>query len=183
MSFRNSGLAAQPFAHLYGLDDEALARHNARRYVADTQPGFPCRVTLEDALPGERVLLVHHVHQPAATPFQASHAIYVREDALAPRDMSHDSLHCAAPAASEAAATATPATFDDEVPASLRDRTLSLRAFDAEGMMIDADLTEGPDVETLIERLLARKETAYVHAHYARRGCYAALIERVENKA
>src|SRR5580704_16247392 len=71
MSFRISGLAAQPFAHLYGLDDEALARHNARRYVADTQPGFPCRVTLEDALPGERVLLVHHVHQPAATPFQA----------------------------------------------------------------------------------------------------------------
>jgi Protein of unknown function (DUF1203) len=162
MSFRVTGLAAQPFAHLYGLDDENLARHNARRYVADTQPGFPCRVSLEDASPGERVLLVHHVHQPAATPFQASHAIYVREDALAP----------------DAAPAATPATFENAIPGSLRSRTLSLRAFDAEGMMIDADLAEGPDVEKLIERLLGREETAYVHAHYARRGCYAALIER-----
>jgi Protein of unknown function (DUF1203) len=170
MSFRISALAAQPFVHLYGLDDEALARHNARRYVADAKPGFPCRVTLEDASPGERVLLVHHVHQPAETPFQASHAIYVREDALAPNDASDE--------APDAAPEAAAATFVNQIPASLNGRTLSLRAFDAEGMMTDADLAEGPDVENLIERLLGREETAYVHAHYARRGCYAALIER-----
>jgi len=81
MSFRVSGLRAEPFTSLFGLDDEALARAGARRYIADAKPGFPCRVTLEDAEPGERVLLVHYVHQPADTPFHASHAIYVRENA------------------------------------------------------------------------------------------------------
>ena len=69
MSFRISGLPAEPFTSLFSLDDEALARAGARRYIADAKPGFPCRVTLEDAEPGERVLLVHYVHQPADTPF------------------------------------------------------------------------------------------------------------------
>jgi len=59
---------------LYGLNDEALIQFGARRYIADTMPGFPCRVTLKDAEPGERVLLINYVHQPADTPYRASHA-------------------------------------------------------------------------------------------------------------
>jgi len=66
----------------------------------------------------------------------------------------------------------------NEVPDVMRRRMLSLRAFDAKGAMIDADLSDGREVEGLIERLLGNPRTAYVHAHSAKRGCYAARIER-----
>jgi len=57
-------------------------------------------------------------------------------------------------------------------------RPLSLRAFDAAGMMVDGDLVDGSEAERLIERLFADAQVAYIHAHYARRGCYAGLIRR-----
>jgi hypothetical protein len=155
MSYRISGLDLKPFAHLFSLEDEALAAHGARRHVADAKPGFPCRVTLEDAEPGERLVLVNYVHQPADSPYRASHAIYVRENAT----------HTA--------------TYVDEVPAVLRARTLSVRAFDAAGMLRDADLVEGADLHAAIPRMLADTHVAYLHVHYAKPGCYAALVERL----
>ena len=151
MSFRITGLSAQPFAHLFGLSDAELAAHGALRYRGE---GLPDRIELRDTAGDETVLLVNHEHQPADTPYRSRHAIFVREQAGA--------------------------TFDavDTVPEALRRRLLSLRGFDAVGMMIDADLVDGQQVESLIERLLAQPEIAYVQAHFARRGCYAALIRR-----
>jgi len=66
----------------------------------------------------------------------------------------------------------------DEVPDVLRVRPLSLRAFNAGGLMLDADLVDGTQVETLIERLFANPDAEYIQAHYAKRGCYAARIDR-----
>jgi hypothetical protein len=60
----------------------------------------------------------------------------------------------------------------------LRRRTLSLRAFDARHEMTDADLVEGAQCEDLIARLFADRRVDYLQAHFARRGCYAARIER-----
>jgi hypothetical protein len=60
----------------------------------------------------------------------------------------------------------------------LRMRPISLRAFDARHWMVDADVCAGDEVEALIRRLLANPQTQYLHAHFAKRGCYAALIER-----
>jgi hypothetical protein len=154
MSYRISGLDLGPFAHLFSLDDEALASVGARRCVADAKPGFPCRVTLQDAAAGERLILVNYVHQSADSPYRASHAIYVRESAT----------HAA--------------TYVDEVPLVLRTRTLSVRAFDAKGMLRDADLVAGIGLHTTIPRMLADARIAYLHVHYAAPGCYAALVER-----
>lgn len=154
MSFRITGLPRAPFADLFTLDDEGLRRRGAMRVTADAKPGFPCRVSLEDAEPGEALILVHHEHQSADTPFRASHAIYVREQA----DEAFDAV--------------------DVVPEQFRSRTLSLRAFDAGGMMIDADLVEGSALEPALEPLLANPAVAYMHAHFAKPGCYAARIER-----
>jgi hypothetical protein len=154
MNFRITGLSPEPFLPLYGLDAAALATRGAERVRVDACPGFPDRIELRDAEPGEHVLLLNYAHQPAATPYRSAHAIFVREGALA---------------AYEAV---------DEVPDALRRRTLSLRAFDAAHRMIDADLVEGTEVEALIARLLQDPRCAYVQAHYARRGCYAARIER-----
>lgn len=151
MSFRITGLSPQPFAHLFGMTDAELAAHGALRFSGE---GLPDRVELRDTVADETVLLVNHEHQPADTPYRSRHAIFVRERAGA--------------------------TFDavDTVPEALRRRLLSLRAFDAAGMMVDADLVDGQAVEDLITRLLARSEVDYIHAHFARRGCYAALIRR-----
>ena len=155
MSFRIRGLDSEPFRHLYGLSDEELARFGgARRYVADRKPGFPDRIEVRDAEPGEPLLLVNYVHQSANTPYRASHAIFVREGATE--------------------------TYDrvDEVPEVMRVRPISLRAFDSADLMVDADLAEGHDLEHLIARLLSNPQVIYLHAHYAKRGCYAARIER-----
>jgi hypothetical protein len=154
MNFRISGLSPEPFRHLYGASDEELALQGAIRYVADKKPGFPDRVGMRDVEIGERVLLLNHVCQPANTPYRATHAIFVHEGAETPFDRV------------------------GEIPAVMKIRPLSLRAFDAGHMMVDADLAEGEQVEPLIRRLLANPEVAYIHAHNAKRGCYSGKIER-----
>jgi hypothetical protein len=45
-------------------------------------------------------------------------------------------------------------------------------------MMVDADVVEGTGLAPLIERFFTNPAVRYAHAHFARRGCYAALIER-----
>jgi hypothetical protein len=154
MSFRVSGLDPAPFRHLYGLSDEALAAAGARRYVVDSKPGFPDRVELRDLDPGETALLLNYTHQPADTPFRSSHAIFIHEGA----EKACDTV--------------------DAIPAVLRVRPLSIRAFDSANMMVDADLAEGANAEALIRRFLDDEGVAYLHAHAAKRGCYLARIER-----
>lgn len=153
MAYAVTSLPAEPFAPLFSMDDETLAAHGARRVVADVARGFPCRVSLDDAEPGETLILVNYEHQPAATPFRASHAIFVRENA-------------------------EPVATVDAMPPALRRRLLSLRAFDETDMMIAADITEGADADGLIARMFEDPKIAYLHAHYAKWGCYAARIDR-----
>jgi hypothetical protein len=155
MAFRITGLSPEPFRHLFGLPDMELAKRGAKRYVVDEKPGFPDRIEMRDADIGERMLLLNHTCQPADTPYRATHAIFVREGALE--------------------------TYDriDQVPEVMRLRLLSLRAYDAEGMMLDADVVEGVDVEPVIERLLANPAVSYIHVHNAKRGCYSGRIDRV----
>ena len=154
MAFRIFALDPTSFSPLFHASDADLASHHARRVTATHSPGFPCRVSLQDAEPGEELLLINFQHQPAATPFRASHAIYVRKDA----------------------AQASPAI--GEVPAFLRTRTLSLRAFSSDGMMRAAEVVPGSDLEQVLVRLLAAPETAYLHIHNAAMGCYLARAER-----
>ncbi|GGK24074.1 DUF1203 domain-containing protein [Salinarimonas ramus] len=154
MTFRITGLSPEPFLPLYGLSDEALALHNARRMIVDGEPGYPDRIEMREVPVGETVLLLNHVSMPASSPYRATHAIFVREGARE--------------------------TFDRVgiVPEVMRRRLLSLRAFDDEGMMRDADVVEGAVVEPVIERLLADPKVSVIHAHYAKRGCYSGRIER-----
>ncbi len=154
MSFRITGLSSEPFQHLFGLPDDQLAEYGVKRYVADAAPGYPCRIEMRDAEPGETLLLLNHVCQPADTPYRASHAIFIREGA---RDK-----------------------FDqvDRVPDVMRVRLLSLRAYDAEGMMLDADVVEGDKIELLISKMFTNPDVSYIHAHNAKRGCYSGRIDR-----
>ena len=154
MAFRITGLSPEPFRHLYGLPDEALGRLGVKRYVADQHPGFPDRIEMRDVTVGENVLLLNHVCQPADTPYRASHAIFVREGA----EQTYDRV--------------------DDVPEVMRTRLLSLRAYDAQGMMLDADVIDGSDIESVIARFFASPVVAYIHVHNAKRGCYSGRIDR-----
>jgi hypothetical protein len=154
MDFRIRGLPAAPFAHLTGACDAQLRAQGVLRLRVDAPHSAPDRISLRDAEPGETVLLLNHEHLDVDTPYRSRHAIYVIEGERR--------------------------TFDavNDVPAVLRRRMLALRAFDDAGMMLDADLVDGGEVERLIDRLLAHPRAAYLHAHYAKRGCYAARIDR-----
>jgi hypothetical protein len=154
MSFVVTGLPPEPFAPLFDLDEAALAARGVIRMTVDSKPGFPCRITLEDAEPGETVLLLNHEHHAEDTPYRARHAIFVRE------------------------AAATAARIENALPPALASRLLAIRAYDAAGMMIDAEIVEGAEARPLIERFLADPRAAFLHAHNARRGCFAARIDR-----
>jgi len=154
MNFRVTGLSSAQFQHLFGLPDEALTELGVQRYVCDKKPAFPDRIELRDAELGEKLLLLNYTHQPADTPYRASHAIFVREGAMAAYNRRN------------------------EIPEVMRVRFLSLRAFDNNHQMIDADVVEGRQVESLIDRMLSSPKVAYIQAHYAKRGCYAARIDR-----
>lgn len=154
MKFRITGLDAAPFLPLFHLPDADLAAMGIHRFTVDKHPGFPDRIELRDADIGESVLLLNHVSQTAATPYRASHAIYVRERAT----QTYDAV--------------------GEVPASLRIRLLSLRGFAPDGMMVAADVVDGQDLETAIATLFADPRIDCIHVHNAKRGCYAARIER-----
>lgn len=156
-AFRICALPSALFESLFALPDAELASRGMRRVVADSRPGYPCRVSLVDAEPGETLLLLHHLHHDVQTPYRASGPIYVRARA----------------------ATATPAP--GEVPEQVRTRLLSLRAYDPEGMLRAAEVTEGRELEAVVAAMFADPDVAYLHAHNARPGCYSCRIDRVRD--
>ena len=154
MNFRITGLPAERFEHLFALSDSALAEHAAVRQIADARtPGAPCRVSLTDARPGDELLLVNYEHHPVDSPYRMRFAIYVRKG-----EQTYDKV--------------------GEVPEQLRIRTLAVRAFDPNAMMVGWELVDGCELEGAVERLFADPRAAYLHAHYAAPGCYAARIDR-----
>ena len=154
MRFQISALPREPFAPLFDLDDTQLKARGAKRYIADRQPGFPCRVSLTDATPGERVVLVLFSHQDADSAYRASGPIFIREGARQ-------------------------AFLDvNEVPDLLRLRLLSVRAYDADALMVDADVVDGQELESVVERLFMDPEVNYLHVHFARPGCFACRVDR-----
>ncbi|HEU0284575.1 MAG TPA: DUF1203 domain-containing protein [Sphingomicrobium sp.] len=153
MTYRVCGLDPEPFRPLVGLPDEELAERGIVRMTVNS-PTFPCRVSLTDRAIGETVLLLNHISHDVANPYRASHAIFVTET-------------------DEKAAE-----YVDQVPPVFEKRVLSLRGFDADGMMADAVLTQPGEADAGIRRLFANPAIETIHAHNATRGCFAARIER-----
>ena len=154
MSFRITGLPAETFRPLFQLSDAELAARGAVRRIADDKkPGYPCRVSLTDSKAGDHLLLVNYEHHAVDSPYRMRFAVYVREG-----EERFDAV--------------------DTVPDQLRRRTLALRAFDRDGMMVGHQLMEGTALESAIDMLFGDPRAAYLHAHYAAPGCYAARIER-----
>jgi hypothetical protein len=155
MTYSITGLSADFFAPLFALSDAELATRGARRVTAAADRGFPCRVSLRDADKGDALILLHHTSHDVATPFRSAYAIYVREGA-------------------------EPAEFVDATPPVFEGRSLGLRGFDTGGMLRDARLAAPGEAEAKILELFANPEIAYIDAHNAAPGCFAARVERHE---
>lgn len=153
MTYVIRGLDPEPFSRLFDLDEADLDALNARRVTATADRGFPCRISLEDARAGEELILLHHTSHDVATPYRSAYAIYVRPGVEA-------------------------ATYRARTPPVFEGRPLALRAFDAAGMLQTARLAAPGEADTAIRDLFADDGIAYIHAHNAAYGCFAARIER-----
>jgi hypothetical protein len=153
-AFQVVSVPYERFAPLFDLNDDALETLGVRRMTVDAKPGFPCRASLVDAEPGETVLLVPYVHHESRSPYRASGPIFIRKDAV----------------------TAQPAP--GEVPAMLRHRLLSIRAYDGDATMIDADVAPGMELERVIGRLFGNDRVRYLHVHNAGPGCFNCSVVR-----
>ncbi|ABD56512.1 DUF1203 domain-containing protein [Jannaschia sp. CCS1] len=154
MSYRITGLSPAPFTSLFGLSDAALAAQGAERVIADAPNCYPDRITMRDAEVGESLLLLNYQHQPASSPYQSSHAIFVLEGA--------ETTYCAI----------------DEIPPVMSHRLLSLRGFNAVDKIEDGRVVPGAEADATIRDMLDNDKIRYIHAHNAGHGCYAGLIER-----
>ena len=123
-------------------------------YIADAKPGYPCRQCLRDAEIGERLVLVAYDPFASDSPYRSRSPIFLHEsDCGTPHDLT-------------------------TVPAQLSVRQLSVRAFDEQAMMIDADVIEGSELDDTLRRFLTDPATTELHVHNASRGCWATTVTR-----
>jgi Protein of unknown function (DUF1203) len=153
--FQIKSLRDDEFTALFHLDDKALQQQGAIRMTVTTKPGFPCRVSLEDAEPGEEVLLLPYRHHHTHSSYQSSGPVFVRKTGR----------------------TAAPGI--NEIPFMLQHRLLSLRGYDSNGMMKNALVTEGKMLAENLHYMFEAEEISYIHIHNAKAGCYNCLVERV----
>jgi len=155
MSFRVTGLEPQQFRHYFNMSDTELREAGARRVFAES-PTLPCRVSMRHAQPGEELVLVNYEHLPVNSPYRARHAIYVRKAA-------HEAFDAV-----------------DTIPEvmTLPARVLAARAFDAEHMLVEAEIMQGSEAAAVFERMLANPRVRYLQVHNAKHGCYSGRVER-----
>ncbi len=123
-------------------------------YVADEHPGYPCRQCLKDAELGDELILVSYDPFETDTPYRSASPIFLHlEPCVPPTDLS-------------------------ELPPQLTGRQLSVRAFDADALMIDAALIAGADLGGTLARFFRNETCDHVHVHNASRGCWAVRVDR-----
>ena len=143
------------FNHLFEMDETYLAKKGALKMIVDSKPGFPCRVTLEDAEIGEEVILLPYKHHNTPSPYQACGPIFIRKNAVKAE------------------------LRTNEIPKMLRHRLLSIRAYDKQGIMLNAKTSNGEILEVTIEDLFSNDAIEYLHIHNSGPGCYNCQINRV----
>lgn len=155
MEFQISALPADRFAHFRDLSDDELRTEGVRRLVVDEKPGYPCRVSLQDAEVGDVIYAFSFVHLDSDSPYRSSGPIFVREGVK----------------------TAYPAP--NEVPIMFRHRLLSLRGYDRHDIMIEADTLRGDTLEDAILRMFSNPDVSFLHIHNAMPGCFNCRVDRV----
>ena len=155
--FQIQSLDAKEFSEYFNWNDSELANIGAIRMIVDEKPGYPCRVSLEDAEIGEEVILLPYKHHNTNSPYQALGPIFVRKNARnAILEM-------------------------NALPKMLNHRLLSIRGYDSHGILKEATVTEGTNLREILDNIFDNQEVSYIHIHNAKPGCYNCMAIRVVN--
>ena len=144
------------FNHLFKLSAEELAANNIQKMIVNEKPGFPCRVSLEDAEIGEEVLLLPFEYHKTSSPYHASGPIFIRKNAIKANLNMND------------------------IPKMLFQRQQTLRAYDTDGMMIHALTPTINEIKREIQTLFTNPKTSYIQIHNTHPGCYNCQVDRFE---
>jgi len=158
MKFKIRALDYHEFEPLFDLSDIELEKKGIKRMVVDAKPGYPCRVSLEDAEIGEEVILVPYDFHKTNSPYQSRGPIFVRKGIV------------------------TRVFENNEIPLMLNHRLLSYRGYDKYGFMKEAVIEKGQNTKSVIENIFKNTEIEYIHIHNASPGCYNCEVRKVELK-
>ena len=153
-NFQIKGIESNRIHHLFSLTDDELSNIKAKRILVDEKPGYPCRISLQEASIGESIIAVPYIHHDVNSPYKASGPIFVRNKVQ------------------------TAKLEINEVPEILQHRLLSIRAYNSNAMMIDATTAQGSHVEKTIRELFQNILVQYLHIHNANPGCFNCCVER-----
>jgi hypothetical protein len=154
-NFQIKSLAETEFYEIFRMDNVALEKIGALRMTANKPGKYPCRVTLEDTMMGEEVILLNYQYHKTTSPYRATGPLFIKVNSIA----------------------SIPAV--NEIPTFLNHRYLSLRAYDKDGIMKEALTSEGKDLRTAMTKMFNNSDNSYIHIHNARHGCYLCVAERV----
>jgi len=154
MNYRVLGVSPERFRPLFDLSDEELASHGAVRSHAKEAHSIPCRVSLTEAEIDDEILLITYPHHETESPYRSIGPIYVRRRATVPYDAVNT------------------------LPEMQLRRLSSVRAYDAAGFLLEADVAPGPELERTILRFFGNEDVDVIHVHNARPGCFAFQVLR-----
>lgn len=122
-----------------------------------SQGGEPCRHCLRGAEPGEQMLLLSwHLPRPRGIYWTPSPIFLHAKPCLAWAE-------------------------SDVIPPIVRERLISLRAYDAEGMCLYdlGHVSEGNAADVPLARALADARVEFINVHTAKPGCLLCQVERL----
>lgn len=115
----------------------------------------PCRLCLGDTDPGQlHVLFSYMPFVNNKNPFAEVGPVYVHQDCSAYLDVN---------------------VFPPDIK---KRKYLQVRGYDADDILIKADLTEGNNIESMIEEFLNIDDVMYLHIRHGQTGCYLLKVER-----
>ena len=126
--------------------------------TVDSPESSPCRHCLRWAKPGERVILFPYAAIPSGQPYSETGPIFVHAD------------ECQRYSAT------------NEYPADFRNGRV-LRAYDSDYNIIDAQVVDGSEPETVIERLFQNADAAFVDVRSVTHGCFTFRVQRGDRTA
>lgn len=154
MNFKIYALDHKEFTPYFNLSDIELEKIGVQKMIVDEYPGYPCRVSLEDAEIGEEVLLLSYNFHKTNSPYNAKGPIFVRKN------------------------KATREYSKNEIPKMLLHRLLSFRGYDKNGIMKSAITESGQKSKEIIEEIFENNDIEYIHIHNSSPGCYNCEVKR-----
>jgi len=126
---------------------------NKLKVSENTTAGNPCRHCVRLTLPGERMILLAYRPFDTGGPYAEIGPVFVHAEACEPYDRR-------------------------EFPADYLVRPLTLRAYDAAGSIVEAEVAPPHGSSLALERLFGIDRVEFVHARNPSWGCYHFRIDR-----